>query len=120
MDNLKSCPFCGAEAELYGECDMVRVRCSDCGANTSGWWDEPEEAAEDWNKRAVHDEEEPNERAAFNWEEAEEHLSFIEQIYTEIGSSGYFALNITIRPLRDRFNKGERTEDLYDEIMALE
>lgn len=55
-----------------------------------------------------------------NWEEAEEHLCFIEQMYTEIGSSGYLALNTTIRPLRDRYNKGERTEELYDEIMALE
>jgi|GEM_PF-1305312 len=48
---LKPCPFCDEEAEYYGEEDMVRVRCSVCGANTSGWWDEPEDAAEDWNRR---------------------------------------------------------------------
>lgn len=54
------------------------------------------------------------------WDKAEERLSFIEQAYTEIGSPGYMALNHVIRPLRDRLNAGERSEDLYDEIMALE
>ena len=48
---LLPCPFCGGEAEYHGECDMVAVRCSNCGAGTSGWWDEPEEAAEEWNRR---------------------------------------------------------------------
>ena len=29
---LEKCPFCGSDAELYGECDMVKARCSnyDC------------------------------------------------------------------------------------------
>lgn len=51
MNNLKPCPFCGSPAELYCECDMATIRCSACGATTSGWWDETEEAIEDWNKR---------------------------------------------------------------------
>lgn len=55
-----------------------------------------------------------------DWKSAEEHLGSIEKAYTEIGSSGYAALNLFIRPLRDRFNKGERTQDLYNEIMKLE
>jgi len=25
-----------------------------------------------------------------------------------------------IRPVRDRFNKGERTQELYDEIMGIQ
>ena len=53
MDELKPCPFCGGEAEYYSDCDMVKVHCSVCGANTSGWFDEPEEATADWNRRAV-------------------------------------------------------------------
>lgn len=53
MAELRECPFCGGEAEYYSDCDMVKVRCSACGANTSGWWDEPEEAAADWNRRPV-------------------------------------------------------------------
>jgi len=51
MEELKPCPFCGGEAEYYGECDMVHVRCKVCGATTPGWWDEPEDAAADWNRR---------------------------------------------------------------------
>jgi hypothetical protein len=54
------------------------------------------------------------------WDIVEKYLSEIEKAYTEIGTAGYFALNLTIRPLRDRFNKGERTDELYEEIMSLE
>lgn len=54
-----------------------------------------------------------------DWEEAEEYLKTCESAYTEIGTAGFLALNIVIRPLRDRFNKGERTEELYKEIMDI-
>lgn len=54
-----------------------------------------------------------------DWEVAEEHLKAAEEAYTAIGSAGYFALNVVIRPLRDRFNKGERTEELYNLIMDI-
>jgi len=40
--------------------------------------------------------------------------------YTEIGISGTFALQAVINPLLFRYTKGERTQDLYDEIMSLE
>lgn len=55
-----------------------------------------------------------------DWNKAESWLKEIEQMYTEIGSAGYMALTYTIRPLRDRFNGGERSKDLYDGIMSLE
>lgn len=54
-----------------------------------------------------------------NWEIAEEHLKECESAYAEIGSAGYFALTHVIRPLRDRFNSGERTLEIYDEIMNI-
>lgn len=54
-----------------------------------------------------------------DWDKAEEHLSTAESAYAEIGSAGYFALTYVIRPLRDRFNKGERTTELYDLIMDI-
>jgi hypothetical protein len=55
-----------------------------------------------------------------DWEVAERHLSEIESAYTKIGSAGYLALNMFIRPCRDRLNKGERTKELFDAIMALQ
>lgn len=48
---LKPCPFCGGEAEYHGECNMVWVRCTNCHAERIYKFDEPEEAAEDWNRR---------------------------------------------------------------------
>jgi len=54
-----------------------------------------------------------------DWKKAEQHLKNCEAAYAEIGSAGFLALNIVIRPLRDRFNAGERTKELYDEIMGI-
>ena len=54
-----------------------------------------------------------------DWKAAEEHLVTCEKAYAGIGSAGYFALTAVIRPLRDRFNSGERTAELYDEIMGI-
>lgn len=53
MVELRRCPFCGSEAEYYGECDMVKVICSawDCRCSLVTWFDEPEDAAEEWNMR---------------------------------------------------------------------
>ncbi len=55
MDKLKPCPFCGSLAELTGECDMVWVRCSNenCWCQMVTRFDEPEEAIEEWNRRAM-------------------------------------------------------------------
>ena len=54
LAELKPCPFCGSPAELTGECDMVWVRCSneDCWCQMVTRFDEPEEAIEEWNRRA--------------------------------------------------------------------
>jgi hypothetical protein len=54
-----------------------------------------------------------------NWDEAEKCLKTCESAYTEIGSAGMWALRFSIMPLRDRFNKGERTQELYNEIMEI-
>ena len=56
---LKSCPFCGGEAEIqYGACDynVYQAVCKEQNCHAmSGWSDTPEEAAEAWNKRAAGD-----------------------------------------------------------------
>lgn len=55
-----------------------------------------------------------------DWKKAEEHLYNVLNLYKSIGFTGTFALSITINPLVKRFESGERTEELYDEIMELE
>ncbi len=53
------------------------------------------------------------------FKKAIDYLEKCEKVYTQIGSAGYWALTFTIRPLRDRLNSGERTEELYKEIMEI-
>ena len=55
-----------------------------------------------------------------NWEEARKHLYYILDLYRSIGWTGTFALSVTINPLVIKFESGERTQELYDEIMSLE
>lgn len=51
---------------------------------------------------------------------AENHLALAEKAYAAVGTAGYLALTYFIKPLRVRYNSGERTERLYNEIMAIE
>jgi hypothetical protein len=55
-----------------------------------------------------------------NWDKAYNHLQEIRKDYTEIGASGVFALTLTLNPLLIRYAKGERTEELYREMMEVE
>lgn len=55
----------------------------------------------------------------FAWDNAEKHLKACEEAYSSIGSAGYFGLVYVLRPLRDRFNNGERSEELRAEIMGV-
>ena len=54
-----------------------------------------------------------------DWVRTEEHLKVCEAAYAEAGSAGRFVVTMYITPARDRFNKGERTQDLHNEIMAI-
>ena len=54
-----------------------------------------------------------------NWEEAKERLDEVRQAYFEIGSAGLFGLRLNIDPLLVRYDRGERTQALYDDIMEL-
>lgn len=52
MDDLKNCPFCGAEAEFdYSENEvcMGRAQCTECYI---GFFDEKDSAKNSWNERA--------------------------------------------------------------------
>jgi len=54
-----------------------------------------------------------------DWKKAEKRLKTIRGLYTEIGVSGLSALQIVINPLLIKFEKGERTQELYNNIMSL-
>ena len=53
------------------------------------------------------------------WEHAKNHLDFMIDAYAEIGAPGWFGLSL-MKPLKRRYEAGERTRELYDEIMRLE
>jgi len=54
-----------------------------------------------------------------DFSKALKYLEECEKNYTEIGKAGVFALSMFIMPLRDRYNSGERSKALYDEIMEI-
>lgn len=54
----------------------------------------------------------------FDWNKAEAHLTACEKVYAGIDTAGYLVYNYVICPLRARFINGERSEQLYKEIMA--
>lgn len=57
MSNLRSCPFCGGEAEswegkiAFGPVYGSRVQCKKCHANIEELHQEKEVAEEKWNRR---------------------------------------------------------------------
>ena len=57
--------------------------------------------------------------SVIDWNEAEKHLIEIHDACVQIGAPGLFALVSVINPLKFRFTKGERTTELYKEIMKL-
>lgn len=54
-----------------------------------------------------------------DWAATEEYLKECEQAYAECGRAGAFVVLTQIMPVRDRFNKGERTQELHDEIREI-
>jgi hypothetical protein len=54
-----------------------------------------------------------------NWPEVQEYLGKCEQAYEQIGSAGAYVRQFILRPLRERFNAGERSNALADEIMSV-
>lgn len=55
-----------------------------------------------------------------DWEKAYEHLQEVRVNYVEIGAAGVLALTLTLNPLVVRYEKGERTQELYDAMLAAE
>ena len=49
MNDLKPCPFCGAEVEIMSEGDYHEIRCDDC--NLDMWGRLYMDLEFEWNKR---------------------------------------------------------------------
>lgn len=60
-----------------------------------------------------------NEQKTLDWENAKNILYMWIAEYADLGWAGQFGLNITLLPLKRRFDAGERTQELYDAIMAV-
>jgi hypothetical protein len=54
------------------------------------------------------------------WREAIRYLDSLILLYAGIGWSGSFGLTSVLSPLKARYEKGERTKELYDSIMKCE
>jgi len=54
------------------------------------------------------------------WQEAEEYLRKCRAVYASIGIAGMPCMQLVLNPLLIRLESGERSEDLYREIMELE
>lgn len=54
-----------------------------------------------------------------DWNKAEKYLKEMIEEYNNIELAGYFALTLSIYPLKKRFDNGKRAQKLYDEIMEI-
>ena len=54
------------------------------------------------------------------WLPAVNHLNMMIAEYADVGASGYIGLYAILLPLKRRYDGGERTPELYDEIMQCE
>ena len=52
-----------------------------------------------------------------NWEQAINYLNMLIAEYCSIGWTGQFGLQTVLLPLKKRLDKGERSDELYEEIM---
>lgn len=64
--------------------------------------------------------EEPTTIDEDDWIQAGKYLNDTIRIYQSLGTTGSFALAISLYPLKSRYDDGERTKELYDAIMAIE
>lgn len=59
-----------------------------------------------------------------NWDEAKTHFDEIRKLYQDLegmpGVNTSLGLRLTFDPLSRRYNSGERTKELHEQMMAVE
>lgn len=60
-----------------------------------------------------------DETKELDWTKAANHLKSAERVYGEVGAVGAFARSFVIKPCRKRFDMGERSQELWDEIIEI-
>lgn len=63
---------------------------------------------------------EQDQAAALDWDKAKARIQEVRETYAAIGAAGIPGLAIVLNPLLLRLERGERTVELYDAIMATE
>lgn len=61
-----------------------------------------------------------NEMTPQDWEQAENYLNSLIAAYAAIGWAGQFGLQMFLLPLKKRLDAGERSANLYADIMKCE
>lgn len=54
------------------------------------------------------------------WEKAKEHFDEVRLRYTQIGAAGLPALQFVFTPLLIRYERGERTKELLEQMESVE
>ena len=109
--------------EVYGQAKMARKMCAISKEQfmqlnemlVKNGINNPKAGLE-WSDTEVQD----NSITKEEWEEAEKHLNLFIAEYASIGFPGTFGLQGILVPLKKRFDSGERTRKLYEEIMEAE
>ena len=119
------CPFCGSDPKIRAYRNRgrkwFRIRCSNESETCrmvpeTAAHNKLVEAAADWNQRDWNQVPGDN----LDWDKAKEHLDFFETEYKKLNPIvGCFGLG-RIASLQARYEIGERTKFLYDEIMSVE
>lgn len=59
-----------------------------------------------------------------DWEKAKEHFDEVRKVYQDLegvtGINTTFSLRLVFDPLAIRYNKGERSQELHDAMLAVE
>ena len=81
-------------------------------------------AKKDFKLRLTALKEIPSSKPTLDWDKVPSHLVDISKYYGgfagRVGFNPFVYMNKIVVPLTKRYDKGERTQELYDAIMALE